>query len=66
MISLSPATVDMRTAQRATETSTHVEAEDSPSEGSGHAPTRKKLPAAFQLSGKDIPDDAGHIKVSPH
>jgi hypothetical protein len=36
-------------------------AEDSPTDD---ALKKKKAPAAFQLSAKVIPDDAGHIKVS--
>ena len=36
-------------------------AEDSPTDD---APKKKKTPAAFQLSAKVIPNDAGLIKVS--
>ena len=36
-------------------------AEDPPTDD---ALKKKKTPAAFQLSPKVIPDDAGHIKVS--
>jgi hypothetical protein len=38
-----------------------AELEHSPTDD---APKKKKTPAAFQLSAKAIPEDAGHIKVS--
>ena len=49
-----------RAATRAAENLTQIATEHSPTED---AP-KKKTPAAFQLSDKVIPNDAGHIKVS--
>ena len=45
-------------AEKAVEKPSQIE--DVPTEDTA----RKKIPAAFQLSSKVIPDDAGHIKVS--
>jgi hypothetical protein len=50
-------------AIRAAETIAQA-AEDSAESTDDALKKKKKTPAAFQLSAKVIPDDAGHIKVS--